>query len=706
MQNSQKAKVQIIDLNYNSPELEPFYELYRSIFQVSEKDYPENIKKHLLYKTTGFYSQNNYHVIIAKKTGIVGFLVGYYYNSSSFGFIESIGVDKGVRGKGISGLLLKEFEMLANRDSRNSVNGLNGIMVEVEDPQKTGSDNNCLTFWDHYSYKLVCINYIKPSFMDGKLPEQNLLLLIKNLDGGSYIEAEILISFLIDHFKYVLNNDNPEKIEEFIKIRSEVSSHPYVTLRKVGPALFKGVSIHYLITLDIGTYVTNLSEFKDGLLGALGSDRPEWNIIKYGSLIEKNQTINNRANPLIFARYLQNDLNFSTSYLTRRSIVRFTRRSWENRDASVEFESVPGRKYSAYMSTLSSYNSMGVLGLEIILRFNGSIFPELMMEMVERSELKIDARSIEYIAEKKLRDIFNLLNDEKVVLKDYNTSIQIYPLIISTSYSGNLDTKTLYGILNGDPSYDSVSKQEIERKVGSSMEREDISIVDSILAYYELDSTFVASRSEEIIFNTIEEITGYTVSELGTKWHDAGTIYKINEIVFYSMEAEYVTEIELLRNQFTILMEIVERYTDKGLSNNLRKEQKRLIADEDRIERKMVEINLIDVERYTPLKSVLQNNQHQMGISELKDRATQLRSQLYRETSTFFDLDQAHKSNILNFLVAILIISSSLIAFMDSLHHPYLSNNIEIVTIISALVLIVLYLKPIKTDQGGKTGGK
>lgn len=311
MINSQESKIQIVELNYDSHELESFFEIYRNIFHLSGKDNIEKIKKYLLYKTTGFYGHDNYHIIIAKETDIVGFIIGYYYHSSSFGIIESIGVDEGTRGKSISRILLTEFEILAKNDAINSTNLLNGLMVEVEDPQKTESSNNSLPFWDHCSYKLVCINYSKPSNLDAKLHAQNDLLLIKNLDGRSYIDVRIFLSLLKDHFIYATGNNNPEELEEFIKIRDQVSSYPYITLRKVGPALFKGVSVHYIITLDMGMFTKNLSKFEECLFPDMDSKEKELIAIKYGSSIQPDKEIEKKTKPLIFARYIQNKLNFS-----------------------------------------------------------------------------------------------------------------------------------------------------------------------------------------------------------------------------------------------------------------------------------------------------------------------------------------------------------------------------------------------------------
>ncbi|MGC8516151.1 MAG: GNAT family N-acetyltransferase [Thermoplasmata archaeon] len=707
MLDSEMAKIQVSELTYDSSDLGSFYELYSSIFNIPEESETlENIRKYLFYKTTNFYGKNNYHVIIARESKIVGFLIGDYYENSSFGIIEFIGVDKEFRGRGLSKLLLRAFEISVEEDAKNSGNKLNGFMIEVEDPQRTGDNDNSLPFWDHNGYRLVCVDYIQPPLSEGKLPAQNLLLLVKDLSGNSYIKAGIFLSLLSDYFRYAMGKEHPEEIDEFIRIKNEISLLSYVNLRKVGPALFGGVAVHYFLTVDVGTLVADLHRFQDELVSALYSRKQELSVAEYGFSIKSGRITDGEIAPFILARYLQNNINFSSSYSSRRFVVRFTFHSWEQEDVTVGFEAVPGRKYCASMSISCSYNSMGVLGIEIILRFQGLIFPELMMEMVERINLRINEHSVESIAKGKLEGILELLGKEGTEIRDYDVSRQIYPLVIATSYKGNLDTRTLYGILNGDTSYDFVSRQEVEKAVGSNLEREDLSIVDSISVYYQFNSAFVASKTEESIFNNIEEITGYTVPELILRWRDAKTSYDANKIVLHSAEAEYVTEIELLRNQFSILLGIVDKYTDKAISYRLLQEQRTLIADEEKIERRMIEINLIDVEHFTSLKSALQNAQRQMGILELKERATQLRNTLYRETSSFFDLSQARKSNILNFLVAILIISSSLVALADSLQHPYMSIYIEIISTVSALVLLVLYLIPIRTSTGGKTGRK
>ncbi|MGC8645899.1 MAG: GNAT family N-acetyltransferase, partial [Thermoplasmata archaeon] len=95
----------------------------------------ENIRKYLQYKISDFYGRNNYHVLIAKESKLLGFIIGDYYANSSFGVIEFLGVREESRGKGISKLLLNEFEMLIRADAKNCGEELKGIMIEVEDPQ-------------------------------------------------------------------------------------------------------------------------------------------------------------------------------------------------------------------------------------------------------------------------------------------------------------------------------------------------------------------------------------------------------------------------------------------------------------------------------------------------------------------------------------------------------------------------------------------
>ncbi|MGC8645223.1 MAG: GNAT family N-acetyltransferase [Thermoplasmata archaeon] len=705
MVSSELKRTEIIELAYDSPDLEPFYDLYRSIFSVPEESETlENIRKYLRYKTTDFYGKNNYHVLIAKESKIIGFLIGDYYANSSFGIIEFLGVHREFRGRGVSNLLLEKFEVLVEEDAKKCGNDLKGFMIEVEDPLKTSDRNNSLPFWNSHGYRLVSIDYVQPSLSEGKPPARNLLLLVRNLCGDSYIETKTLLSLLEDYFRYAMGKDNPRGTDEFTRIEKEASSSQYLNLRKVGSVLFGGVSVHYFLTLDLGMLSEDSNVLQEKLLEMLSSRKDELNAIKYGLSVGSRDQEPREVAPPLFARYLQNEINFSNSYLRRRFITRFAQNAWEE-NVTVCFEAVPGRKYDAVMTTLYSYNSMGTLTVEIVLRFAGLVFPELLMEIVERSNVRISDRSVESVTKEKLVEVLKLMNEEGMA-RELDPSRHIYPLIISTFHEGNLDAQTLYGILSGDTSYDAVSKQEVDRSLGSSLEREDLSIVDSISVYYQFNAAFVASRGEDFIFNDVEEITGYTVPELISKWEKYGKGSDAKEIVMYNVEAEYATEIELLRNQFSILLGIIDRYTDKMISYRLLQEQRKLLAEEEKIERRMIEINLIDVEHFTSLKTALQAAQRQMGILELKERATQLRTTLYRETGTLFELSQARKSNILNLLVAILIVSSSLVAVADSLQRSFLSIYIEIVSIVAALLLLVLYLIPVGANSGDKADRK
>ncbi|MEM4090005.1 MAG: hypothetical protein QXQ46_04525 [Thermoplasmatales archaeon] len=579
-------------------------------------------------------------------------------------------------------------------------------MIEVEDPLAIPERKNSLPFWANLDFRLICVDYTQPSLSEGKEPSRNLLLLVKNLNGSSYLDVSSFLSLLKDYFRYAMGKKNPDDINEFKRIRDAVISEPYLTLRRISPFLFDGVTLYYFLTLDVDMLANDPQEFRNELISFLQSGKERLNFINYGALDGYNRLHSTSASPFIFAMYLQNSVNFSTSYLNRRSVIRFSRQQWENEKVVVTFNSIPGREYRVSLSTYYVYNSIGVLSVELAFPFQGLILPELIIELVERSRLKINGVSVDSFMKSKLEYILKYFDADSVRLGTYDISRQMYPLIVSSSYVGTMDSKTLYGIFNGDPSYELVSKHEIEEATGPTVESENISIVGAALTYYKFNSSLVIFKSEESMFNSVEEITGYTLPDLIAKWKGAGFNLEVRDMIRNSVEAEYVTEIELLRAQFSILLWITDRYTDKAISYKLTKEQTRLTEEEEKIERRMVEINLIDVEHFTSLKIALQSAQRQMGIIELKERATQLRNTLYRETSTFFELTQARKSNILNFLVAILIIGTSLVAVINSLGYSHISLYIEVVSMVSAFVLLVLYAIPMRPRNVGRISRK
>ena len=213
-------------------EIGEFYaSIYVNNFAPDERDSIDD----LIERTINLKSENHHDIVLAYQNGeLAGGVVFDWFKKSNCGMIEYIVVDSKYRGMRIAKRLVSVATAYMTHYAGNK--RLNGIFIEIEDPEKfeqldaqAALDNyRRLQLWSRSKYNRVDINYIQPALGEGLSKLDNLMLAVNTLNSdANYIDAEVLIQFLID-FNTICNriediNDPDAGVKDMI---DEIKSKP------------------------------------------------------------------------------------------------------------------------------------------------------------------------------------------------------------------------------------------------------------------------------------------------------------------------------------------------------------------------------------------------------------------------------------------------------------------------------------------------
>ena len=646
--------IEIIELNENSEEIKEFYLIYKELFpKKEESENLENILKYLSLKKTEFYGKNNYHILILKlkfNKNIIGLLIGDYYYDSGISFIEFIGVVNEYRSKGFAKLLFNKFIEISRNDADRVKSNLNGILIEVERPEAIDAPGS-FTFWDHLDFKKVECKYIQPSLSPDKQNETNLMLMYLGLDEKN-LKRETLLSAIKDYFKYAMSKENPTELEEFKMIEESVSSD-YVILTRLGSTWFVHPTIHYFFTMDITDMLSKQIDLNEKLNKNLLK-----NIVSIGTLNIKNETIDD-----VYYRLESDKIDFSQNYLEKRYIMRGNiDYKFQDFIYYAPYESmIPFNTIPANLELLFSYNSIGVVVLELIIHLKTTLSTGTLISVVNFKNI--------YISNKQIKN-FLLEILEKLGFKNIKNALNInpYPLIFVSEYGGKFSDMEVYGITEIDSSYWEISNVELRQH-----SKNNISIVKNIQVFYEFLASLVAAKNKEMYIDNIEEIAGIQIGQISVKGD-------LDQIALSIVEAEYSVEIERLRIQYTLLYNLYNLLENKNITKRYSMEYRQLLDIQKKLVRKMDEISLIDTERFPSLKRIFKNAQERLGISELKTKIEEIQNNIKEEIQV--------RSNVLNILIFSLI--------LIQIFEPYLPKEynyiIYTIVIIAAATLLYSFL--------------
>ncbi|WP_338602800.1 GNAT family N-acetyltransferase [Sulfolobus tengchongensis] len=637
--------------------LEEMYSLYQKLFPVKEEaETIENLKKYLSLKETSYYGQNNYHILIAKTEGkVIGFVIGDYYAEASVGIIEFLAVAEEFRGKGLGSMLEKAFVEKVSEDAKKVGKEVKGILIEVEDIEK-GMKNNSILFWVNLGYKLIPIKYIQPPLSPGKHRAENLRLMYKPLDESDEINGKTLLNAIKDYFKYAMSIDNPEETEEY-KIMSSQIKASSISLEHPGTIIPHEFSIHILFSVDLFTLGESVKVF----------DRTNENIMKNISKMCKEGTISCNS-PEVRVRKYRDEINLTPYYIEHRKIIRF---ELENPiKLSVLRSDGEEIGIDANVKLLGLYKSNGILMIELVIRSHSLILPTTLISMVQLDSLKINGqRAINFITE----------TIRKLINKDVKEDIDVYPIFFIKGYYGKLKKENIYGFVDLDPSFMSISKGELKRVLRGS----NVSVVKGIMVMYESRASLVLCKNKSTLLNNFEEIFGVPL-------HTFLSDFTNNEIEM-AIESEYLGEIEVLREQLVTLTSLYHFLVSKRGVEKIGEEYETLISLERRLYRRLLELNVLDIGLYESVREVIRLGQKKMGIDNLYVRVKEAAGSLSRELDVRYQLSENRKLEIVQYLLVILAIIQ-IIEAGSSFLRTHVFPFIPVIGITFTLLLLAYFI--------------
>ncbi|MFP3284710.1 MAG: GNAT family N-acetyltransferase [Nitrososphaeria archaeon] len=651
---------QIADLSpSDAVVLRDLYPLYRAIFPSDEEaETLENLERYLALKSTDYYGDNDYHVIIARIGGkIVGFAIGDYYSEPSVGVIEFLGVDDSFRGRGLGSLLEGEFVRRASADASALGKDLRGIFVEVEDPEAVGKWGS-VPFWSRRGYMFVPIRYVQPPLSPGKRRAENLRLMFRPIPESTSMGYDVLLGFLRSYFRYAMSIEDPERAVEYRLVEEQVSG-PALTLEDPGSALIRGFSMRFFFVVDLYGARRATAGLGGALLRYLGGRSIPY--VRYGG---RRRIVSGDVPLELLLRERRDLINLRGSYLRHRSIIRFGPID----SFSVSVVRGDGRYLPLGDAVvLGTYKSINTMTLEVVIRGNGPLLVPTAIRAESPGNLRVDGERLESRVRARMSEILGSIIGTAGSRKGRIRlpAVEHYPLLIVESMEGEPSPRDIYGMANADGSYYAASDSELSRyfcgRPGRCERAEwisDLSVVDGILAMYEPRAGLVAGRSSAVFIDAFEEIYGIPLQSV-RELHDLRD-------AMAAVEAEYSSEVEILREQFAVLSSIHESLVswrppgpDGG---SVEEEYAKLTEREARFRRRMMELNALDVGIYESLREILRSAQARMGVDELRSTVDEASSALGRELDLRYRLSEDRRLLSVQFLLTVLTVVQTALA--------------------------------------------
>ncbi|MGC9071209.1 MAG: GNAT family N-acetyltransferase [Acidilobus sp.] len=620
--------VQLVELTPKDHSLlAMMYDLYRRIFRVDEEaETLENLERYLKLKETDYYGDNAYHVIVALLSGdVIGFVIGDYYAEPSVAVIEFLGVREDMRGMGFGRLLESEFVRTAMSDASRVRRELRGVFIEVEDVER-GMLGSSALFWSRLGYRFVPVRYIQPPLSAGKRQAVGLRLMFRPTRPSAELSGDLLLSFLRSYFKYAMSISDPEEREEYRLVEGQVKGK-FLSLEDTGGVLVKKYSVHYFFVADLYP-VSKVAKAVDVERSILSFIKSRCTYVEYG----KGRS-GEGPTPLLKlkVREYRDQVNLKPFYLSRRFIVRFKLLNTPEKLTLIRRDGTE-LELDGEVEVLGSYKSVGTLTIEVVFRGRTPLYGSSMIRLENPSLVKLGPFSLADWVKEELRAIYERLGVG---------SLDYYPLVIISSYEGRIRKDLIYGLVNLDESFWLASSSEVLKSVSSE---NNISVIKGILAFYEPSAALVVSKVE--LKEVFEELVGVPIHEFLAKFPQ--------ECVQEALEAEYAGEIEVLREQMIMLSSLYHFLIERKVSERIEEEYETLMDTEERIYRRLTELNVMEVGTYESLRRVLEFGQRRMGIMTLYGKVREALASIDRELDVRYQLSENRKLEVLEYLLLLL----------------------------------------------------
>lgn len=218
-----------------------YHDVYEREFpDPNERESLENMCTYLQRKRTGWYGDNNYHVLVAEQDGrSVGLCVSDYSATANAGIIEFLVVTPDARGAGLGRRLLDYTQRLVEADAGKAHASLPvGIAAEMNDPFRTDlyADNydpfDRAALWASWGFNRVDMPYVQPALSADQAPVDSLLLMFKPLHPpvATSVSGSIVTHLLHDYLVYAMRIEEPAKNVQFAGMAAYLERTPEVAL--------------------------------------------------------------------------------------------------------------------------------------------------------------------------------------------------------------------------------------------------------------------------------------------------------------------------------------------------------------------------------------------------------------------------------------------------------------------------------------------
>lgn len=243
-----KMPLTILDLQETEGDLATLEAFHRGIYVAGfpdpdERESLENMCAYLRLRSSGWYGQNNYHILLVKDDEqIVGGAVCDYLAEPNVGIIEFLLVAPSYRGGGIGRRLHDAIQHALQGDAKRAGAGpLAGIAIEMNDPFRVDLSSDSMepfdraAIWGNWGYSALQFPYVQPALSPDQSAVNYLLLCLKPLipSWQNELPASIVGQIVHGYLKWAMRIDVPEQDPTFRAMSQFLSGKASIGLKSL-----------------------------------------------------------------------------------------------------------------------------------------------------------------------------------------------------------------------------------------------------------------------------------------------------------------------------------------------------------------------------------------------------------------------------------------------------------------------------------------
>lgn len=226
---------------HNPSTISDFGQFYTDIYMEAfpDEDEREDFDNFLKYlKLSSDDKDYKYHIVLAKDESkrIIGGCIFNYYKKSNTGVIEFLAIKSDLQSSGIGTLLYKHASAILSEDAHKYNNkNLDYICCEIDSPEYSKAEiKKYLYFWNKNNFWHLDFDYVQPALSAGRNPVKGLWFTISpQRISCTEVPSSLVLDVLYDYLKFAMCIDEPEKCQEYIDMKAQLSLSDTVKLKKI-----------------------------------------------------------------------------------------------------------------------------------------------------------------------------------------------------------------------------------------------------------------------------------------------------------------------------------------------------------------------------------------------------------------------------------------------------------------------------------------